>query len=106
LKFFPADTDAQARASFYAFAADRTAAGDRNWLNLQTQTGKSKTYLYLFGKLPAFALGASFREGPPAQLGAYHAVDLIYVFDHLCLKNWPWTAADREVADEMSSFLG
>jgi para-nitrobenzyl esterase len=34
----------------------------------------------------------------------YRAFDLIYVFDHLCLKNWPWTAADREVADEMSSF--
>jgi para-nitrobenzyl esterase len=104
LKFFPADTDAHARASFYALAADRTGAGQRNWLNLETQSGKSKTYLYLFSKLPAFPPGASFREGPPAQLGAYHAVDLIYVFDHLYLKNWPWTAADHQVADDMSSF--
>jgi para-nitrobenzyl esterase len=104
LKLFPADTDAHARASFYALAADRTGAGQRNWLNLQTQTGKSKTYLYLFSELPAYPSSASFREGSPGQLGAYHAVDLLYIFDHLYLKKWPWTAEDHKVAEEMSSF--
>lgn len=104
LQLFPAATDAEARASFYALAADRTAAGQRNWLQLQNKTGKSKTYLYLFSRVPPFPRDAKFREGPPAQLGAYHAVDLIYVFDHLYLKNWPWTVDDLKIADQMSSF--
>ncbi len=104
LKLFPANTDAQAEASSYALAAARTAAGQRNWVRLEGQTGKTKTYLYLFSRVPPFPAGAKFLEAPTAKLGAYHAVELIYVFDHLYLKNWPWQPVDRRIADQMSSF--
>jgi para-nitrobenzyl esterase len=104
LKLYPAGTDAQAEASAYAVAADRSAAGQRNWVRLETQTGKNKAYLYRFSRVPPFPPGAQFREAPVAKIGAYHAVDLIYVFDHLYLKNWPWQPADQRVADQLSSY--
>ena len=104
LKLFPANTDAQTRASFYSLAADRTAAAQRNWVRLEGQTGKDNAYLYLFTRVPPFPPGARFLEGPPSQLGAYHAVELIYVFDHLYLKHWPWQPVDQRIADQMSSF--
>jgi para-nitrobenzyl esterase len=104
LKLFPAATDAQAEASAYAVAAARTAAGQRAWLKLEIQTGKNRTWLYLFSRVPPFPPGAHFLENATDKIGAYHAVDLIYVFDHLYLKDWPWQDADRKVADAMSSY--
>jgi len=104
LKVYPADTDAHAEASAYAVAADRTAAGQRNWVRLETRTGKNKAYLYLFGRVPPFPPGAHFREAPVSKIGAYHAVELIYVFNHLYLKDWPWQDSDRRIADQMSSY--
>ena len=106
LKLFPAETDAEAETSAYAVAADRTAASQRAWLHLETETGKNKGYLYLFSRVPPFPPDAHFLEAPKdsGRLGAYHSVDLMYVFDHLDLKNWPWQQADRKVADDMSSY--
>jgi para-nitrobenzyl esterase len=102
LKLFPAATDAEAEASAYAVAAARTAVGQRSWLKLEAQTGKNKTWLYLFSRVPPFPPGAHFLENATDKIGAYHAVDLIYVFDHLYLKDWPWQDADRRIADVMS----
>lgn len=104
LKLFPAGTDAEAEASAYAVAAARTAVGQRAWLKLETETGKNKGYLYLFSRVPPFPPGAHFIENATDKIGAYHSVDLIYVFDHLYLKNWPWQDQDRKVADDMSSY--
>jgi para-nitrobenzyl esterase len=104
LKLFPAGTDAEAEVSAYAVAADRTAVGQRAWLRLETENGKSKGYLYLFSRVPPFPPGAHFLEAPTEKIGAYHSVDLMYVFDHLYLKNWPWQDADRKAADDMSSY--
>jgi para-nitrobenzyl esterase len=104
LKFFPAKTDAEAVASAYAVAAARTAVGQRAWVRLESQTGKHKGYLYLFSRIPPFPPGAHFLENETKNIGAYHAVDLIYVFDHLYLKPWPWRDTDRKIADDMSSY--
>lgn len=104
LKFFPATTDAEAEASAYAVAAARTAVGQRAWLKLESQTGKNKSYLYLFSRVPPFPPGAHFLENATDKIGAYHAVDLIYVFDNLYLKDWPWQDADRKIAEAMSSY--
>jgi para-nitrobenzyl esterase len=38
--------------------------------------------------------------------GASHFAELWHVFDHLDQSRWRWTKADREVADEMSSYWG
>lgn len=104
LQFFPATNDAQAEASAYAVAAARVAVAQRAWLTLEGQTGKNKGYLYLFSRVPPFPPGAHFLENATDKIGAYHAVDLIYVFDHLYLKKWPWQAIDQTIADDMSSF--
>ncbi len=68
LKLFPANTDAQAQASSYALAADRTAAGQRNGARLAGETGKSKTYQYLFSRVPPFPPGANFLPRRRAHL--------------------------------------
>jgi para-nitrobenzyl esterase len=104
LKLFPAKTDAEAEAAAYAVAAARTAVGQRTWVRLESETGKHKGYLYLFSRVPPFPPGAHFLENATDKIGAYHSVDLIYVFDHLYLKPWPWQDADRRVADDMSSY--
>jgi para-nitrobenzyl esterase len=39
-----------------------------------------------------------------AGWGASHFAELWYVFDHLNQEPWRWTAADRRVAEEMSSY--
>jgi len=82
----------------------RTAASQRAWLRLATGTGRNKGYLYVFSRIPPFPSGAHFLEAPTEKIGAYHSVDLMYVFNHLDLKTWPWQAADRKVADDMSSY--
>ena len=104
LRYYPAGSDAEAIASAYRQAAERTAAAQRNWARLKSANGKSSTYLYRFSRVPPFPPDAHFREGPLAQFGAYHSVELIYVFDHLYLKNWTWTDVDRRIADQMSSY--
>ena len=104
LKLYPAESDSQAEESRYATMADRTAAGQRMWAQLETRTGTHKAYLYLFSRIPPFPPGAHFREARTSKLGAYHAVELIYVFDHPYLKDWPWQDQDRKIADDMSSY--
>ena len=104
LKLFPAGTDAQAEASAYAVAAARTAVAQRAWVCLEAKTGTHKGYLYLFSRVPPFPAGAHFLENETNKIGAYHSVDLIYVFDHLYLKNWPWQPEDHTIADDMSSY--
>ncbi len=62
LKLYPAGSDAQAEASAYAAAADRTAAGQRNWVRLETRTGRNKAYLYVFSRVPRSLRARSFAK--------------------------------------------
>jgi len=48
---------------------------------------------------PPFPAGSVY-EG----WGASHFAELWYVFDHLNQEPWPWSLADRKVAEEMSSY--
>ena len=53
----------------------------------------------------------SFKQQPPFPLGsvydgwgASHYAELWYVFDHLDQMSWDWTAGDRRLAEEISSY--
>src|SRR6266849_196516 len=53
LTFYPFTTDEQARAAQAASMRDQTFGWEmRTWARLQTQTGKSKVYLYYFSHVP------------------------------------------------------
>jgi len=104
LALYPAGSDAEAIASAYQQATDRTAATERMWARLQSTTGKAPIYLYRFSHAPPIPADASFREGPNTQFGAYHSAELLYVFDNLHLRDWPWTDVDRKLADQISSY--
>ena len=76
LKLYPFTTDQEARAAQAASMRDRTFGWEmRTWARLQTQTGKSKVYLYYFSHVPPLPNAA--------WLGAQHGAEIPYAF------NWP-----------------
>jgi para-nitrobenzyl esterase len=100
LKLYPFTSDHEARAAQAAAMRDRTFGWEmRTWARLQTQTGKSKVYLYYLSHVPPL---------PNAEwIGAQHGAEIPYAF------NWPngtlsaavpWTDADRKLAEQVSSY--
>jgi para-nitrobenzyl esterase len=99
LKLYPFTSDQEARAAQAAAMRDRTFGWEmRTWARLQTQTGKSKVYLYYLSHVPPLPNAA--------WLGAQHGAEIPYAF------NWPngrhseipWTPADRKLAEQLSSY--
>jgi len=100
LKLYPFTNDKEARAAQAASMRDNTFGWEmRTWARLQTQTGKSKVYLYYLSRVPPM---------PNADwLGAQHGAEIPYAF------NWPsgkystqvaWTDVDRKLAEQVSSY--
>jgi para-nitrobenzyl esterase len=106
LALYPAHTDEEAQASFYALARDQVSAASRAWVLMAAKTGKHHTYWYRFSQAPPVPAGDVFMQGDASRFGAYHGADLIYVFDNLLAGylNWHWTRADRDVAFAISSY--
>jgi para-nitrobenzyl esterase len=100
LKLYPFTTDQEARAAQAASMRDRTFGWEmRTWARLQTQTGKSKVYLYYLSHVPPLPNAA--------WLGAQHGAEIPYAF------NWPngkhstqvpWTETDKKLAEQVSSY--
>jgi para-nitrobenzyl esterase len=100
LKLYPFSSDQEARAAQAASMRDRTFGWEmRTWARLQTQTGKSKVYLYYLSHVPPLPNAA--------WLGAQHGAEIPYAF------NWPngkhstqvpWTATDKKLAEQVSSY--
>src|SRR4030095_16553020 len=67
----------------------------RTWARI-TATGRSKAYLYFFSHVP---------PNPNSKyLGAYHAGEIVYVFNNLNRQNSLLQEADFKLADMMSSY--
>jgi para-nitrobenzyl esterase len=105
LKLYPANSDEQARESAFFSGRDEMAFVMRNWARLDSKPGKSKSYVYYFTQQRPLASngkeGGAFAPGPHGS--ATHVSEILYVFNHLD-KSRPWTDADRQVADTMSSY--
>ena len=69
------------------------------WARLQAGNGQNPVYYYSFRQKPPFPTGSVY-EG----WGASHFSELWYVFDHLNQEPWRWSDADRNMAEEMSSY--
>ena len=100
LAAYPHTTDEGAKQARLGLERDLRFGWDMwAWARLQSATGQHSVYYYLFQQQPPFPTGSVF-EG----WGASHFAELWYVFDHLDQEPWRWSAADRRVAEEMSSY--
>jgi para-nitrobenzyl esterase len=97
---YPHVTDAEAQQAQLSLERDLRFGWDMwAWARLQAGTGKSSVYYYSFCQQPPFP-----NDSVYAGWGASHFAELWYVFDHLDQEPWRWTAADRKVAEQMSSY--
>lgn len=95
LKFYPANTEEQAKASQMAALNDSFAWQMRTWARWQTKTGKKDAYLYYFTRQPP----------PDAPIkGAAHDAELYYVFHNLRLFDQQWAEWDRRLEQTLSSY--
>lgn len=93
-------TDAEARQARLGLERDLRFGWDMwAWARLQADSGRNSVYYYSFRQQPPFPAGSVY-EG----WGASHYAELWYVFDHLNQEPWKWTAGDRKLAEEMSSY--
>jgi para-nitrobenzyl esterase len=100
LKFYPANTEAEAASSQNRMSRDMTfGAQNYAWTKAQSSAGK-KVYLYRFDrKVPA--------TGEYSQYGAFHTAEVAYAYDNLRFINHqlrPLEPADDKIAHDMSRY--
>ena len=102
LKAYPlGETDQQRRLSAVALASDNFIAYCTwKWIEMQTATGKSPVYRYLFDQIIPTARG----DAPADDPGAAHATDIEYVFSTLETKKLAWRDSDRKASDLITSY--
>jgi para-nitrobenzyl esterase len=97
LKAYPHATDDQARQARLDFERDLRFGWDMwTWARLQASRSRQPAWLYLFGRRPPFPAGSVYTDW-----GASHYAELWYVFGHLDQEAWPWTGADRALAENI-----
>jgi para-nitrobenzyl esterase len=97
---YPHATDEQARQAQLGLERDLRFGWDMwAWARLQAGTGQSPVFYYSFRQQPPFPSDSVY-----AGWGASHYAELWYVFDHLDQSSWNWTAGDRKLGHEMSSY--
>ncbi len=96
LKLYPAGTDDEAKISQSQSNRDQALVSMYLWARVRAKTGKTAVYEYLWDHaLP----------GPDAErFGAFHTSEVPYVLNTLSMSDRPFTAADRKIADMMSSY--
>lgn len=77
----------------------------QNWttLRMHARTAKSAAFGYHFGRRQPFPPGATYWDNTAENLGVFHTAEIPYAFDHLAVRDWPWTDTDRELANLVSS---
>jgi para-nitrobenzyl esterase len=100
LGLYPAKTGAEAVQAYHDLRRDIVLATQRAWV--QATGRKSPAYLYRFSHTPPHPEGNG--NNPPAPVGALHSSEVMYVFNNLRVKDYPWTDIDRRVADMLSSY--
>ncbi len=99
LKLYPGGTPEETKSSFAALFGDQLIAYPTwLWNELQAKTGKASNYRYLFELRPPSP------ELSLAAAGAFHAAEIVYVFDNLQVRDWPWRPEDRRMAEITSSY--
>lgn len=98
MKVYPANNDDEATIAQKSLSRDM-GFGIQNyaWARIQSEKGKSKSYLYFFErKIP--------EVGGATKYGAFHSGEITYAYDNHKMFNRPWEPADHELAKLMSSY--
>ncbi len=96
---YPATNDAIAAKSQGDLSRDQTfGIQGYTWASLQSEHGKAPIFVYSFNrKLPP--------SSPANDFGAFHTGEVPYAYNNLhTVNNRPFTNADFELADQMSSY--
>jgi len=70
-----------------------------SWARLQSQTGKSKVFLYYFDQHPDYP-----KDSPRYGYGSPHAQDVSYVFQHLNTTDPQLTKSDFDLSEAMATY--
>jgi para-nitrobenzyl esterase len=73
------------------------------WLEAHRKTGRSAIFRFRFERAPLTPEGW-FEGRPSRDAGAFHAGEILYVFDNLQAFPWLVTADDRRIADLASEY--
>jgi para-nitrobenzyl esterase len=100
MEAYPHATDEQARQARLDLERDLRFGWDMwAWARLQHKSGRNRVYFYYFEQKPPFPEGSLYEAW-----GASHFAELWYMFDHLDQETWQWSAGDRRLAAQMSSY--
>ena len=77
--------------------------GAWSWIEAQKKTGRSDIFRFRFDRAPLTPEGW-FDPKPSADAGAFHAGELLYVFDNLHAFPWLIDQDDRDIAVLTSSY--
>ena len=94
-KVYPVTSDSDVRDAYlHSFRDEWFTWEMRTWARMM-QKASDKAYVYYFSRVP---------PRPEAQqYGAYHAAEIVYVFDNLARLPWKSEPADQALAEAMSA---
>jgi len=95
LRIYPVADDAAARDAFLHSARDEWFTWEMRTWATKMATVQAPAYLYYFTHVPPRADADKYS--------AYHAAEIVYVFDNLSKTPWQLAPADRQLADTMSA---
>ena len=104
LQLYPPGTSLeQDKATFAALFGDEIISyGGWAWAERAATTATQPTYRYSFTRRPPGAPELSVN--PLTAPGVYHSAELYYVWNNLQIRDWPWVAEDRRLAETMTSY--
>ena len=75
------------------------------WAVSHAVTSAAPVWMYRFGRQPPLPpdAGLAAPQDGGAGYGAFHTAELLYAWDNLGQRDWPWTRADHAIAAAMSS---
>jgi para-nitrobenzyl esterase len=104
LEFYPAGSPETDAASARALGGDLTIIHPTwAWIEAQKQTGRAAIFRFRFDRCPLTPQGW-FGERSSRDAGAFHAGELLYVFDNLDVFPWTIEDADRDLAKLASHY--
>ena len=104
LCFYPGGSPEAEEASARALGGDLTIIHSTwAWIEAQKATGEAEVFRFRFDRAPLTPQGW-FGERDSRSAGAFHAGEILYVFDNLHAFPWLISDADRALADLASSY--
>jgi para-nitrobenzyl esterase len=104
LRFYPAGPREDEEASARSLGGDLTIIHSTwAWIEAQMTTGKAEIFRFRFERAPLTPQGW-FGQRDSRSAGAFHAGEILYVFDNLHAFPWLISDADRALAQIASSY--